>query len=284
MTPSAPPAAGGDPRPAADSQARPGADGTATPAQPGAGPATLALDIGGTGLKGSVLDAAGTMLADRVRVPTTYPCPPAKLVDDLAGLAARLPAFDRVSAGFPGMVREGLVLSAPHFVTVSGPGSDQDPDLVAAWARFPLADALAQRLGAPTRVANDADVQGAAVVSGKGLELVVTLGTGVGTALFFHGRLMPHLEFAQFPFRKGDTFNEQLGERVRERIGDAKWNRRVRKALAVLRDLTFFDRCYLGGGNAHHLSGPLDDDVTVVDNSAGILGGIRLWDGDHLGV
>jgi polyphosphate glucokinase len=291
VNPTSPPSAGSTTSPADtvtadDASASPGtgvvAPGSAS--TPAPGPATLALDIGGTGLKASVLDAAGTMVADRVRMPTTYPCPPSKLLDDLADLAGQLPHFDRVSAGFPGMVRDGVVLSAPHFVTVHGPGSAVDTDLTTQWARYPLARSLADRLGAPTRVANDADVQGAAVVSGTGLELVVTLGTGVGTALFFHGRLLPHLEFAHFPFRKGDTFNDQLGERVLERVGAAKWNRRVAKAIEAFRGLTFFDHCYIGGGNAHHLSGSLGDDVSVVDNSAGILGGIKLWEGDHVGL
>ncbi len=166
----------------------------AAPAEPGHTPKTpftLAIDIGGTGLKASVLDATGAMVADRVVVKTTYPCPPSKMVDDLAALVAPLPPADRVSAGFPGMVRNGIVLSAPHFVTEHGPGTTIDAKLVKEWAAFDLAGALAKRLGKPTRVANDADIQGAAVVVGKGLELVITLGTGVGTAFFYDGRLLP---------------------------------------------------------------------------------------------
>ena len=69
-------------------------------------PYTLAIDIGGTGLKANVLDATGGVVADRVRVPTTYPLPPTEMVEKLKGLADKLPAFDRVSAGFPGMVRQ----------------------------------------------------------------------------------------------------------------------------------------------------------------------------------
>lgn len=244
------------------------------------GPLTLAIDIGGTGLKASVLDAHGAMVADRVIVKTTYPCTPAKLVDDLVALVAPLPPAERVSAGFPGMIRKGRVLSAPHFVTEAGPGTKVDEDLVAQWANFDLAGTLRKRLGKPTRVANDADIQGAAVVAGKGLELVITLGTGVGTALFYDGRLLPHLEFAHHPFRKGDTYNEQLGEPIRRDIGDKRWNRRVRIAVDTLRALTFFDHCYIGGGNAKRITEELPDDVTTVDNSAGILGGIKLW-GQH---
>ncbi len=252
-------------------------------------PFTLAIDIGGTGLKASVLDADGAMVAERVKVSTAYPMPPTGhhgLVGAVIRLAAPLPEADRVSAGFPGMVRHGVVLSAPHFVTENGPGTAVDPGLVAAWSRFPLADALAEALGKPTRVANDADVQGAAVVAGNGLELVVTLGTGFGTAMFMDGRLLPHLEIAHQLFRKGETFDEQLGETTRKVIGDVRWNNRVRRALHALDALMFFDHLYIGGGNSRRVVrddlGTLLARTTVIDNAAGILGGIRLWDDHHL--
>ncbi len=282
----APPAAGAPvPRPASSPATAPAATGTRpAPGHSPKTPFTLAIDIGGTGLKASVLDATGAMVADRVAVKTTYPCPPSKMIDDLAALVAPLPPAARVSAGFPGMVRNGLVLSAPHFVTQHGPGTAVDPKLVKEWAAFDLAAALAARLGKPTRVANDADVQGAAVVDGKGLELVVTLGTGVGTAFFYDGRLLPHLEFAHHPFLKGDTYNEQLGDAARKAIGNSRWNKRVRKAVAILRELSFFDHCYVGGGNSKRIHGSLGADVSIVDNSAGILGGIRLWDESHIAV
>ena len=187
------------------------------------GPVTLAIDIGGTGLKADALDANGHMLVDRVRTPTEYPCPPDALISALRGLVAPLPAFDRVSAGFPGVVRNGLVLSAPHFVTVDGPGSHIDPELVKAWDHFDLASALKRTWQRPTRVLNDADLQGLDVVSGRGVELVVTLGTGVGTAIFEDGRLGSHLELAHHPFRKGEAYNDQLGAAARKHIGNKRW-------------------------------------------------------------
>jgi polyphosphate glucokinase len=240
-------------------------------------PATLSFDIGGTGLKASVLDAEGKMLADRVRVVTTYPCQPGTMVDKLVALAAPLPSFDRVSAGFPGVVRNGKVLTAPHFVTTKGPGSSISKELLAAWTGFDLAGQLEQRLHKPARVANDADLQGWEVVSGKGLELVVTLGTGVGTGLFLDGKLCPHLELAHHPFRKGETYNEQIGDAGLRRIGPGKWRRRVHEAIGNFDVLVNYDRLYLGGGNARLMSGHVDERVTIVDNLAGILGGIKLW-------
>ena len=166
-------------------------------------PFTLAIDIGGTGLKASVLDSTGAMVADRVKIPTTYPLPPDKLVSDLAKLVQPLPKFDRISVGFPGMVREGHVLTAPHFVLKTGPGSDVDQGLVAKWSDFPLENALSQQLGKPTKVANDADLQGAAVISGHGFELVLTLGTGFGTGIFYDGHLLPHMRIRAYGVPQG---------------------------------------------------------------------------------
>jgi polyphosphate glucokinase len=243
-----------------------------------AGPTTLAIDIGGTGLKASVLDSAGNLMAERVRTETTYPCPPDELVDALAGLAAQLPDFDRAAAGFPGVVRNGIVLTAPHFISRSGPGSPVDEKLQLAWTRFDLAAAMTDRLGRSVRVANDADIQGLEVVSGSGVEFVVTLGTGVGTALLVDGRLAPHLELAHHRFRKGETYDEQLGKEALQRIGTKKWRKRTRKAFANFRELINYDQLYVGGGNASKLDGHVDSSVTIVGNIAGILGGIKLWD------
>lgn len=243
---------------------------------------TLAIDVGGTGIKGSVLDGQGQLTADRVRVATTYPMDPGHLVEVMADLAGRLPEYDRVSVGFPGVVREGKVLTAPHFVTEKGPGTRVLPRLVGQWSGFPLGGEVEARLGKPTRVANDADMQGAAVIQGQGLEMVVTLGTGVGTALFYKGNLAPHLELAHHPFRRDETYNEQIGDAARRRIGKRRWNKRVQLAIRTLHDLVLYDHLYIGGGNSHRVSGPKGPDVTIVDNDAGILGGIRLWERGHI--
>jgi polyphosphate glucokinase len=248
-------------------------------------PFTLAIDVGGTGLKASVLNKDGTMVADRVRAETKYPLPPngdTGLVAALTSLVKPLPPADRVSCGFPGMVRNGVVLSAPHFVTKKGPGTAVDRKLFEAWSKFDLATALSAALGKPTKVANDADIQGAAVVSGKGLEVVITLGTGFGSAVFMDGQLLPHLELAHQPFRKDETYNDQLGELARKNKGDESWNGRVREAVANLDALFFFDHLFIGGGNARRVNrdelGDVVERITVVDNTAGILGGIKLWD------
>jgi polyphosphate glucokinase len=225
---------------------------------------TLAIDVGGSGLKAAVVDEAGRLLTDRVRVETPVGRPPAEVVAALTRLVAPLGAYDRVSVGFPGVVRGGRVLTAANL--------DH-----AGWSDFDLAAALARALGKPVRVANDADVQGLAVIAGKGVEMVVTLGTGFGTGLYLDGRLAPHLELSHHVFRKGETYEEQLGNAARKRVGNRKWNRRVRKAIRTLRALTSFDHLYIGGGNARKLDIELDPDVTVVTNDAGLRGGVALW-------
>jgi polyphosphate glucokinase len=228
-------------------------------------PHTLSIDVGGTGLKASVLDAKGRMAVDRVRIDTPYPCTPPILVDSLRRLVEPLPDFDRVSVGFPGVVRGGKVLTAPHF---------KDGD----WKGFPLADALRKKWGKPVRLLNDADMQGLAVVRGKGLELVVTLGTGVGTALFREGELMPRMELAQHPAWRDKTYNGYIGDRVLKKKGKKKWNKRVAHALELLETLLNPDFIYIGGGNSRQVRLKLGKKFQIVSNDAGILGGIALWE------
>jgi polyphosphate glucokinase len=225
---------------------------------------TLAIDIGGTGLKASVIDAAGQMRTDRVRVPTPVGAAPQKIVEMLAALVAPLGTYDRVSVGFPGVVRGGRILTAANM------GND-------SWKDFDLAAALSAALGKPVRVANDADIQGLAVIAGKGLEVVITLGTGFGTGLYLDGRLGPHLELAHHQFRNGETYEQQLGNAARKQVGSTRWNRRVKRAIGSLRRLTYFDHLYIGGGNARKLDFPLDPDVTTISNDAGLTGGVALW-------
>jgi polyphosphate glucokinase len=245
-------------------------------------PTTLAIDIGGTGLKASVLDAAGRKLVDRVRTKTPYPCPPRVLVRELDRLTHQLPSWDRVSVGFPGFVRAGRVLTAPNLSTKRGPGTPMSRKLVEAWAGYPLAAELEGRLGKPTRLANDADMHGLAVIGGEGLELVLTLGTGLGTAVFLDGVPTPHLELALMPFRGRGTFQDELGNATRRRIGNRRWSKRVLEAVEMFDALLHIDRLYVGGGNAKKLTVDLGHRVELVDNAAGILGGIKLWELDHV--
>jgi polyphosphate glucokinase len=247
----------------------------------GTGPRTLAVDCGGSGIKASVLDALGTLHATTVRVATPYPLPPTRLITTIQEIAAWLPPADRVTVGMPGMIRHGVVVATPHYVMRSGPHTKLDPDLVAEWAAFDMQAAIAAALSIPALVLNDAEVHGAGVISGTGTELVLTLGTGLGSALFDGGALAPHLEFSHAPVRRGTTYDSYIGQIERARLGDALWSRRVRRVVEGLRPVFWWDRLYLGGGNARRISPQvlerLGDDVVVVPNQAGIVGGVRAW-------
>lgn len=241
-------------------------------------PLTLAIDVGGTGLKASLLSPKGEMLSERQRLETPYPCTPPVLLDELAKLAATQPAYDRVSVGFPGTIRRGRVREVPAF-SRRGPGQNPDPELVQQWTGFELETALEQRFGKPTRVANDADVQGSAVISGHGMELVITLGTGVGCAVFFDGMLLPHMELSHGRFGEGQSIEVACGDNQRHKVGKEHWRKRVLNALDALEAMVLPDHTYIGGGNATRLDeNKLGPNRTLVPNISGLLGGIALWE------
>jgi polyphosphate glucokinase len=125
---------------------------------------------------------------------------------------------------------------------------------------------------------NDAEVQGLGVISGKGVECVITLGTGFGFALFQDGRPSPHLELAQHPIHKGKSYDQFIGAAALRAVGRSRWNRRLRRVLACVTTLVGFDTLYIGGGNAKLVDVELGPNAQVVSNEAGITGGVRLWD------
>lgn len=233
-----------------------------SPDQPA--PITLAIDIGGTKIKAALLDDRGNLVTERVRIKTPRPCPPEMLIALLRELVAPLPEFDRIAVGFPGVVRHGRILTAVNLGN-------------SLWDRFNLEEALAATFGKPVRVINDADMQGLAAIRGVGVEMVITLGTGVGCGLFLDGRLAPHLEIGHIPFRQKQTFEEQLGNQALLDVGRRRWNRRLEKAIRWWRVLTSFDTLYLGGGNAQEIIFSLPEDVVIVPNELGLRGGAGVW-------
>ena len=228
-------------------------------------PRTLAIDIGGTGIKAALLDDTGTIIGERQRVPTPLkPVIPEDLVRAIDEAVTPLSGFDRVSVGFPGYVRDGRVITAPNLGTE-------------ALAGFDLQATLADHLGKPVRVLNDADVQGFGAIEGRGIEMVLTLGTGAGTAIFRDGEVMPHLELAHHPVSGKRTYDEYIGNAARKKKGKKAWNKRVAKVIDILRVVVRFDHLYIGGGNAKDITFALPPDVTIVPNTDGLTGGIRLW-------
>jgi polyphosphate glucokinase len=230
-------------------------------------PRTLSIDIGGTHLKAAVLDARGRLVSEAVKIDTPRPATPAAVSRTLRKLLREVPGFERAAVGFPGVVVDGRVLNEP-------------PNLHPSWLGVDLERRMRADIGRPVRVANDADVQGLGVIEGRGVEMVITLGTGVGSALFIDGRLVPNLELGHHPFRHGMTYEQQLGGRPLHRIGRTRWNKRLRLAVETLWRAFNPRRLYLGGGNSRLVRRPLPRGVVVVSNLAGVLGGIRLWENE----
>jgi polyphosphate glucokinase len=225
----------------------------------------LGIDIGGSNLKAAVVDAQGRILGEKLKLKTPDPCPPKVMVRALVNLVKPLSSYNHIAIGFPGVVRDGRVLTAPHWGTK-------------VWLGYALAGTLSRRLGgAPARLINDAEMQGLAVIRGRGLELVLTLGTGAGTALFRHGEIMPHLELAQHPIYKSSSYNEYIGDAALRKIGKKRWNKRLARTIDILHALLNYDQLFIGGGNATKVTIRLPDNATVVSNDAGIEGGAALW-------
>jgi len=124
-------------------------------------------------------------------------------------------------------------------------------------------------------------VQGFGAIGGKGLEMVLTLGTGAGTALFYDGKVLPHLELSHHPIKGNDDYDGYVGRAVLDRKGPKAWSKRVERLIGVLRTVTNFDHLYIGGGNAKQLDLKLPPDVTIVSNKKGLVGGIALWRDDN---
>ena len=224
---------------------------------------TLAIDVGGTGIKGILLNARGKPITERERIDTPDPATPDAVLAIMDQIATDVRDFDRVSVGFPGVVKDGATLTAHN--------------LHPKWVGFDLQSVLMRRWKKPVRVANDAAVQGFGAIHGKGVELVITLGTGFGSSLFIDGHLVPGLELAHHPWIKNKTYEDFLGRKGLQKFGRKRWNRLLEKAIVQLESLFNYDHLYIGGGNAVRIDFALPKHVTRVPNEDGLLGGVALW-------
>lgn len=232
-------------------------------------PRTLTIDIGGTGIKMIPVDARGEPIGERARTLTPDPAAPDAVLAVIREMLAAQQGYHRVSVGFPGVVVRGVAQTAPNLSTE-------------LWRGFDLASAIAEITGQPTRVLNDADLQGYGVIDGEGVELVLTLGTGLGSAIYTNGHLVPNLELAHHPFEKGKTYEERVSDEELDRVGKKKWRARVARVFAQLEPIFNYDKLHVGGGNAKKLvAGELPDKVRVFTNVEGMTGGVRMWELDR---
>lgn len=232
---------------------------------PAARPITLGIDIGGTGIKAMLVDAGGEPAGERLRVKTPSPSTPKAVFAAMAELKAGLTGYDRVSVGFPGVIVDGVAKNAANL------GTEQ-------WAGVDVRGAVERIFEKPTRAINDADLQGYGLIEGKGVELALTLGTGIGSGLYKNGVLIDNLELGHAPFEKGKTYEQRLGKKAFDKVGKKEWRKRLLRAIDTLRPVFNWRTLHLGGGHAAHLEGmKLPKDVRVGSNMAGLLGGVALW-------
>ncbi|NTE01186.1 ROK family protein [Agrobacterium tumefaciens] len=225
----------------------------------------LSIDIGGTSIKTVLLDEDGNMLSEYMKSKTPAGATPKDIVTGIQDLIKPIPeTYNRVSIGFPGYVKNGIVKTAPNLAKNK-------------WADVDLAQRVANALKHPVRLVNDADQQGLGVVEGKGFEIVFTVGTGFGTALLFDGELLPHLELAHFPINKEEDYDDYIGNKAFEEIGSDRWNKRLKKIVEIYKTVFNYDMLYIGGGNSKQIDFKLDSNIKLVTNRDGIKGGAKLW-------
>jgi polyphosphate glucokinase len=203
----------------------------------------LGIDIGGSGIKGAPVDtAAGQLMAERVRIPTPSPATPEAVAGVIRQITDALPGCaDPVGITFPGVVKGGRVLTAVN--------------MDHSWVDFEAATFFSAKLGRPAFMANDADAAGLAEMrfgAGRGIKgtvLLLTLGTGIGSALFLDGKLLPNTELGHMEIRGKDA-EARASERVREEknLGWPEWGERVGEVLARYAFLLNPDLIILGGG------------------------------------
>lgn len=224
----------------------------------------LSIDIGGSHIKATVINYNGNFLQKYEREDTPNPPSPENVVKLIIELANRFPQFDKVTAGFPGYIKHGVVKTAPKLSNKM-------------WKDYDLQKELQSQLGKPSLVINDADLQGLSLAEGYGVEMLITLGTGFGSAVLQDGMLMPHLEMSQHPITKNKNYNDYLGQAAVDKVGKKKWNKRLKKVIEILKTVFNYDHLYISGGSAKLINFKLDDNISIADNREGIKGGMVLW-------
>ena len=203
----------------------------------------MGIDIGGTGVKAALVDTqAGTMTTERVRLPTPQPATPAAVMAAIQELQRQLRWQGPVGCGFPGLVKSGRVERAPN--------------LDSSWIGYDLAGELRRQLNAPSAaIGNDADAAGLAEFrfgAGRGVAgtvMVVTLGTGIGSAVFRDGVLLPDTELGRLELR-GKVAEERAAASIRTKKGLSwkKWAKRLDDYLVHVEYLVGVDLFIIGGG------------------------------------
>lgn len=225
----------------------------------------LSIDIGGTSIKACILSQQGDLLSDFKKIPTPKNSTPEAVLKVVGELVTSLEGeFNKISIGFPGYVKCGKVETAPNLAKNK-------------WTNVSLAQQVSDMFDKPVRLINDADQQALGIVSGKGFEIVFTVGTGFGTAMVFDGELLPHFELAHLPVTKTKDYDDYIGTKALDKIGKKEWNERLERIIEIYKTVFNYDTLYIGGGNSKHITFDLEHNVKLVTNKDGIKGGAKLW-------
>ena len=239
----------------------------------------LAIDIGATNIKFCHVNAQGELLESIRRKPTPYPCSPERLVELLSERILHSDARS-VGVGFPGEFDNGHVIRPGNLSRPGGVSTEVDPELEEQWRGFALQEALQSSTGRDVRVVNDAKLAALGCCEGVGVELVLTLGTGLGLALCIDGQLQRVRDVGAAPFEKGMTYDQLIGERGRSH-GEREWFHSLERAIRNF--CTEFGAAvvHLAGGNARRVSPShlalVECRVVINGNQAPLHGAARLF-------
>jgi len=240
--------------------------------------ALLGIDIGGSGIKGALVNTEnGELLSDKYRLPTPKGAKPFDMANIVAEIVAQFNYKGKVGCGFPALVTHGTAHTSAN--------------IHKSWRGVNIEKLFEERTGLKFCVANDADAAGLATMTfgtGKGkdgLVFMITLGTGIGSGAFYNGDLIPNFELGALPYKKYKRIEYYASDaaRKREQLSYAKWGKRIHKLLRLIEKLFSPDYIIIGGGASKKFD-RFKDQITIdtpvlpaaYQNNAGILGAALL--------
>ena len=235
---------------------------------------TLGIDVGGTGMKAALVDIeTGELLSDRHRIETPRPATPSAMAETVRQLVGEFDYTGTVGCCFPTIVVDGQARSVSN--------------LDESWLNVQIDETFAHATGMPFCVINDADAAAVAEMqlgAGKeldGLVLTITIGTGLGSGMYYNGQLIPNLEFGHMAGKDGEPFEAYASKRAREAesLSWLEWGTRFDAFLKRVDRVCPTDHFIIGGGTSKKF-GRFQDALTISKpihvakflNNAGIIG------------
>ena len=234
----------------------------------------LGIDVGGTGIKGAIVNVeTGTLVTEKHRIPTPQGAKPMDVANVIGQLIKHFEWKGKIGCGFPSIISHGVAQSSGN--------------IDKSWRGTNVEALFREHTGLEFKVGNDADAAGLAEVTfgagkgKKGLVLMITIGTGLGSGLFYNGSLIPNLELGTLPYKKHKCIEHWAADsaRKRDKLSYPEWGKRFNKFLKIVNGLTSPDIIILGGGASKKLD-RYEEQITIktpviaaqFQNNAGIVG------------